>query len=179
MQGQPLTSFKTASKEAGMDIRDFKAPEGESWKDVNERARDFIINDIIANFFQMQDRDGLPPGTYDCLVVTHGGFIMEFTNAIRWLADPTFEDKFNNNSKNTSISIYKLEQQITSPPARLTFEIPLLNFNDHVNMTLDALDKKYGNPEKKAKTVVFKNQKQKEAFVKLAALAKAGKLKKK
>jgi len=34
-----------------MGIRDFAAPGGESWKDVNARAKNFIGNDILKNYF--------------------------------------------------------------------------------------------------------------------------------
>jgi hypothetical protein len=34
-----------------MGIRDFSSPNGESWKDVNARARDFIYNDILVKYF--------------------------------------------------------------------------------------------------------------------------------
>lgn len=40
-QGQPLATFANSAKEAGVGIRDFRAPGGESWKDVNGRAKDF------------------------------------------------------------------------------------------------------------------------------------------
>ena len=50
MEGLPLAAFRNASKEANMDIRDFSAPEGERWKDVNLRAKDFLHNDIYAHW---------------------------------------------------------------------------------------------------------------------------------
>ena len=39
---------------------------------------------------------------------------MEFTNAFRWLADPSFVDKFNNNSRNCSISIFNFKQDLAA-----------------------------------------------------------------
>lgn len=50
MEGLPLNAFGKAAQDAGMGIRDYAAPKGESWKDVNVRARDFIQNDIIKNY---------------------------------------------------------------------------------------------------------------------------------
>ena len=91
-----------------MGIRDYAAPQGESWKDVNARAKDFIVKDIIKKYFMVDGNKPPLDVRYDFLVVTHGGFIMEFTNAIRWFGDPSYVDKFANNSKNTSISIYTL-----------------------------------------------------------------------
>ena len=52
LQGLPLNAFSQAAKEAGQGIRDFAAPEGESWKDVNQRAKTFIQSEIVAKFFQ-------------------------------------------------------------------------------------------------------------------------------
>ena len=34
-----------------MGLRDYAAPGGERWKDVNTRARKFIQNEIIAKYF--------------------------------------------------------------------------------------------------------------------------------
>ena len=111
----------------------------------------------------------------DFLVVTHGGFIMEFTNAINWLKDNTFQDKFNNNAKNTSIWIYTLTQDLASAePDKIEYSIALLNYNEHVNMTMAQLNTKYGNAGKKSTTVVYKSDKQKAAVKQLAALAKSG-----
>lgn len=51
MQGLPLTAFKKQADLSNMGIRDFSSPNGESWKDVNARARDFIYNDILLKYF--------------------------------------------------------------------------------------------------------------------------------
>ena len=50
MEGLPLAAFRKASKEANMEIREFSAPGGERWKDVNLRAKDFLHNDIFSNY---------------------------------------------------------------------------------------------------------------------------------
>ena len=51
MEGLPLAAFRNAAKEADMGIRDFSAPGGECWKDVNARAKDFIHCDILFKYF--------------------------------------------------------------------------------------------------------------------------------
>lgn len=52
-EGEPLGKFASEAKNAGCGIREFAAPNGECWKDVNSRARDFIVNDIIKNYFRV------------------------------------------------------------------------------------------------------------------------------
>jgi broad specificity phosphatase PhoE len=43
------------------------------------------------------------------LVVTHGGFIMEFINAFKSIyGGPTHKDVFKNNAKNTSVNIFDI-----------------------------------------------------------------------
>jgi len=39
--------FKEQSKEAGIPLREFFVKDGECWKDVNARAMDFLVNEII------------------------------------------------------------------------------------------------------------------------------------
>lgn len=90
-----------------MGIRDFSSPNGESWKDVNARARDFLYNDIILKYFHNKSEENIKKRELTFLVVTHGGFIMEFINAFKYFKDPVNNiDKFNNNSKNTSVTIF-------------------------------------------------------------------------
>ena len=116
MQGQPLGASKDAAGDAGLDVRDYRPPEGESWKDVNERAKDFLFNDIIKNYFLTDKKEEEEISSFDAkirqikpkqlnfLVVAHGGFIMEFTNAFKSIQDPqNHVDSSKNNSKNTSI----------------------------------------------------------------------------
>ena len=38
-------------KQANLPVRDFRPDEGENMKDVNARAKDFIINEIFKNWF--------------------------------------------------------------------------------------------------------------------------------
>ena len=46
-----MATFANSAKEAGVGIRDFRAPGGESWKDVNSRARDFTQKEILQKAF--------------------------------------------------------------------------------------------------------------------------------
>ena len=52
--GQPLINMQKAAKAANLPIRDFRPEEGENWKDVNARAREFILNEIIPNWFSSE-----------------------------------------------------------------------------------------------------------------------------
>ena len=58
----------------------------------------------------------------DFLVVSHGGFIMEFVNSFKALMDPKYVDQFKNNTKNTSITIFKITEK---SPGQLQFQITL------------------------------------------------------
>ena len=138
-----------------MGIRDFAAPEGESWKDVNSRARNFIQTEIVAKFFRNKNHEEskspfeqniheIKPKNLQILVVSHGGFIMEFVNAIKYFQSPeTHEDKFKNNTKNTSITIFRLTQDLSDKADRIKYDITLQNDNSHLEMTIPRLNQKY------------------------------------
>ena len=114
--------MQRAAKAANLPIRDFRPEEGENWKDVNARARDFIINEILKNWFQPVNSDNdkeeekTPSGNKsemkNILIVAHGGFIMEFINVIKSLiaekAGTPHQDVFKNNAKNTCVNIFAL-----------------------------------------------------------------------
>ena len=117
----PLSHFKEQAAIANMGIRDFSAPGGESWKNVNSRAVDFIKNEVIAKYFYVGQKEEakyesefmakiqqIKPKKLDIAVISHGGFIMEFINATKKFQDPKFEAVFKNNTKNTSITVVKL-----------------------------------------------------------------------
>ena len=55
MQGLPLAAFKKQADLSNMGIREFCSPNGESWKDVNARAKDFLSNDIILKYLVSQE----------------------------------------------------------------------------------------------------------------------------
>lgn len=57
MEGLPLAAFRNAAKDADQGIRDFAAPGGESWKDVNARAKDFLHNDVMQNYFKTEKKE--------------------------------------------------------------------------------------------------------------------------
>ena len=71
--------MKNAATEAGLGIRDFAPPEGECWKDVNNSAKDFIQNEMIKANLLTDFK-----GKQNILIVSHGGFIMEFLNSIKY-----------------------------------------------------------------------------------------------
>ena len=54
----------------------------------------------------------IKPKKLEIAIVSHGGFIMEFINAVKHFQDPKFEGVFKNNTKNTSITIVKLSQNL-------------------------------------------------------------------
>ena len=62
------------------------------------------------------------------LVVTHGGFIMEFMNVVRNLQG--MAPIYNNSSKNTSITIVKFEK---GKDGKLAASVLLENDNSHLN----------------------------------------------
>ena len=69
---------------------------------------------------------------------------MEFVNAIKYFQSPeTHEDKFKNNTKNTSITIFKLSQDLQDQHHKICFDITLQNDNSHLDMTIPRLNEKY------------------------------------
>ena len=157
MEGLPLAAFRNAATDADQGIRDFAAPEGESWKDVNARAKDFLHNDIIQNYFRSEKKEEektddelaqfnnqlkeAQPKSLDFLVVSHGGFIMEFINAVKLHQDPQYQDKFNNNIKNTALCIFNLSQNLDDPFAgkdkpKVAIRLTLQNDNSHLQQSM-------------------------------------------
>lgn len=85
----------------------------------------------------------------DFLVVSHGGFIMEFVNSFKALMDPKYVDQFKNNTKNTSITIFKITE---TTPGKLDFKITLQNDNTHLAQSVQQLNAKHKrNPVKMLK----------------------------
>lgn len=52
MQDKPLITAQKAAKEAGLPIRDYAPDNGECWKDVNARAKDFLISEVVKTWFK-------------------------------------------------------------------------------------------------------------------------------
>lgn len=101
LEGQPLGITSSLAKKAGVPVREFKAPGGESWVDVHNRAEAFLES-VLATHGESNHR---------VLVVTHGGWIMEFLNVIRKLkgSPPVFA----NNTQNTSLTVIKFKKART------------------------------------------------------------------
>lgn len=98
--------YKQAAEEANMPIRKFKAEGGESWMDVNARAKDFLMNEILAQYFSPNYQS--KSSSIEILVVSHGGWIMEFLNVYNKLMNPAYKEKYSNNVKNASIHIFTI-----------------------------------------------------------------------
>ncbi|XP_051912572.1 uncharacterized protein LOC127594861 [Hippocampus zosterae] len=85
MQGKSVSDWDKLAKQFEADkkgaYREFKAKDAESWVDVNRRA--------------------------EVLVVTHGGFIMEFHNVVNKLTEGKAPE-FRNTAKNCSIHSFKV-----------------------------------------------------------------------
>ncbi|CAK78968.1 unnamed protein product (macronuclear) [Paramecium tetraurelia] len=97
--GQSLTLPKKLAAEQGVDIRVFKPDQGESWVDVNNRAQQML--QLI-----IQRCSDLKQNNITVLLVTHGGFIMEFMNQINYMINKK-QPVYNNSALNCSITIVK------------------------------------------------------------------------
>ncbi|KAM3131358.1 hypothetical protein pb186bvf_016540 [Paramecium bursaria] len=97
LQGQSLVLPKKLAQEQGVDIRVFRPDQGESWEDVNKRAQQLLqkIQQLAAQLKQP---------TVKVLLVTHGGFIMEFMNHMNFLQSKK-NPVYNNNAQNCSITV--------------------------------------------------------------------------
>jgi broad specificity phosphatase PhoE len=96
------TSDKLA-KSQGIPTREFRPEGGESWTDVQVRARDFLIE--IATRHLNEECKEMPR----VLVVSHGGWIMEFMNVVRSLRGQP--PKHANVSKNTALYVMRVSKQ--------------------------------------------------------------------
>ena len=99
LEGQPLGTTDRLAKEAGVELRAFRAPGGESWQDVQARARDFLM-EISQEHLQGPPRK--------VLVVSHGGWIMELLNVIRELKGQ--KPVYANRSQNTAVYVIRLRR---------------------------------------------------------------------
>ena len=97
LEGQPLGTTDSLAKKNGVNPREFRPLNGESWTDVQNRARNFLM-EISSRLIQ-------PDNNTKVLIVSHGGWIMEFINVIRELkGQPPL---YSNKSKNTAVYIYR------------------------------------------------------------------------
>lgn len=99
LEGQPLGTTDKLAKKNHMNPREFRPINGESWVDVQSRARNFLL-EITGRF--IIDRPT------KVLVVSHGGWIMELVNTIREIRGqvPVYANK----SKNTALYIYRFRK---------------------------------------------------------------------
>ena len=94
-------------------MRSWQYPDGECWKDVNERARNFIEDEILNECLQKDENCQNPENTKkDFLVVTHGGFIMEFINCYKSYIDPDYKEVMNFDVRNTCVNKFSITQEI-------------------------------------------------------------------
>ena len=155
-EGKPQEVFLKAFEEAKVEMRLFRPLNGENGEDILKRANNFIHNDILQKYFlcsRMSNKQTsnfdyelqqIKPKKLDFLIVSHAGFINEFTNAISYLKDKT--PPLNKGTKNTSISKFKLTQDISNirgevPPIK--FDIIVKNDHEHINMTFDQIKQKF------------------------------------
>ena len=113
LHGKPLNAFTILANNSGLGIRNYCAPNGESWVDVSDRAKNFFINVYTERVINNPQKNSQIEGRTNSekfnktLVITHGGWIMEMYNVINYCiagSQPTF----NNNAKNCAINVIKM-----------------------------------------------------------------------
>ncbi|OMJ88121.1 hypothetical protein SteCoe_10023 [Stentor coeruleus] len=100
LEGRPLGTTDALAKKNGVNPREYRPERGESWTDVQSRARNFLM-ELASRFIQ-------PNGNFRILIVSHGGWIMEFINVIREIKGqiPVYANK----SKNTAVYVYRFKK---------------------------------------------------------------------
>ncbi|CAG9333523.1 unnamed protein product [Blepharisma stoltei] len=121
MEGMPLGSTDRAARALGINPREFKPPGGECWRDVHRRAKDFL-NHLLRNHLETNDS----PNPQKILIISHGGWIMEFLNAIRELKGQ--EAVLANKSHNTALYIIRFSRKGN----KLTYKMMLENDTSHL-----------------------------------------------
>lgn len=101
-EGGPLGSTDKQAKILRVPIREYRPEGGESWSDVKERAKAFLLE--LFHLFVIQTR----PTPAKVLVVSHGGWIMEFMNVLREYQRK--EPVYSNISKNTALYIIRMTE---------------------------------------------------------------------
>lgn len=103
LEGEKSGTSDKIAKSQGIPIRDFRPEGGESWSDVQIRAREFLL-DISERHIQEESKE-MPR----ILIVAHGGWIMEFMNVVRSLrGQPSVHA---NVSKNTALYVMRIQRQ--------------------------------------------------------------------
>jgi broad specificity phosphatase PhoE len=117
-EGSPLGTSDKEAKKRGIAIREFRPEGGESWMDVNIRARLFLR--------ELLDRYLVSSRPVRILMVSHGGCIMELNNVILALKGKSAIQA--NVAKNTSLTIIRVTQKAGKP----TFTEVLSNDISHL-----------------------------------------------
>jgi broad specificity phosphatase PhoE len=182
LEGKSLELPKKMAAEQGIPIREFKVEKGESWIDVNNRAKKFI-NILVERhlvegreeFESLEDRkkeiiekeeektedqevkpqmkeincekerskgEILAKGILNSkdeknlrvMVVTHGGFIMEFMNVIGMMKNNE-NPVFKNSATNCSITTLKITKK--DGKKALSFDFIRKNDNKHITDYLE------------------------------------------
>lgn len=105
LEGSPLGTADKEAKQRGVGIRDYRPEGGESWLDVQARARDFLM-EVVNRHLSTS-----PP--VKLLIVSHGGCIMELLNVIRMLKhQPSIHA---NIAKNTALYLFRVSRKSGNP----------------------------------------------------------------
>ena len=153
LHGGKLVAFENAAKSSKKKIRDFKPEEGESWKDVFDRCKKFLEKIIKSHLEESKESSSLEKGDEEekinssipskkstILAVSHGGFIMELFNLIKFIQEG-IEPTYANTLRNCSISVIQikkkpLDENSSSKSEFLqNYRFDIIRFNDgkHVN----------------------------------------------
>jgi broad specificity phosphatase PhoE len=104
LEGSSLGSWAENAKKEGKNIREYKCEGGESWIDTNKRASKLLKQIVMENLIEGKEKK-----TVSILVITHGGFIMEFNNVVSRIHKKT--EIFDNSAKNCSMFSYLITYQ--------------------------------------------------------------------
>ncbi|CAG9322408.1 unnamed protein product [Blepharisma stoltei] len=127
LEGQPLGTTDKLAKQQGVNLRAFRPNGGEAWIDVMERAKEFF-NDLCRNHMREESKEALK-----ILVVSHGGWIMEFLNVIKQLKGQP--PVYANISKNTALYVLRVRKS----GKNLTVNIAVDNDISHLTPTKGKL----------------------------------------
>lgn len=126
-EGTDFQDFKAAELASGVERRSYLPEEGETWKDVMRRAEDFIA-DTANRLMPISPnrRTTVNSKPAKILVVTHGGFISEFRNAINLMQNKPVEDLWLANTAVSKIRFTRGRQ------GKLVPKVLLLNDDSHL-----------------------------------------------
>src|SRR3990167_5039157 len=117
-EGKPLKQVADAAKTKNIPVRDFRPNNGESWKDVYARAslamKLIFFEQIVIPMLKPTENSPTQPKRV--LIVSHGGWIMELLNYIRF-KEQAIEPVWNNSSRNCCVNI--ISMKLTAKPENL------------------------------------------------------------